>query len=299
MKYAPIIVFGFNRFEALSNAIKSLLHNEEAQNSDLFIFIDGPRRNNMDDIRKVKKIKEYVKGISGFKSVSYSFSEINNGLGDSIINGVSEIINKYGKTIVLEDDLVFAPNFLSFMNQSLNRYKDEKEVFSICGYSNKVNIPNDYHYDTYFCTRSSSWGWATWADRWNSVDWELENFNKYSTLKKSFNQWGGSDCWKMLYDWKCGKNKSWAIRFCFAQFLQKKVSLFPIISKVKNDGFNGQGTNCKGWSRFRCVFDTSSMKKFTYPEDISVHQHLFLSAISYHSIKKRIFSRIMYLIYQI
>ena len=133
--------------------------------------------------------------------------------------------------------------------------------------------------------------------RWNSVDWELENFDKYHILKKEFNRWGGSDCWKMLNDWKCGRNKSWAIRFCFAQFLQKKVSLFPVTSKVQNDGFDGKGTNCKRWSRFHCIFDNSAKKEFTYPENVSIHPSLFRSAIGYNSICKRIISRVMYLVY--
>ena len=246
----------------------------------------------------MEKVRDYVKSITGFKEVHYKFALQNKGLGNSVIKGVTEVINRYGKAIVLEDDLILAPNFLFFMNQGLDKYKEEKSVFSICGYSNKVKVPKDYSYDTYFCTRSSSWGWATWADRWNSVDWELENFDKYHILKKEFNRWGGSDCWKMLNDWKCGRNKSWAIRFCFAQFLQKKVSLFPVTSKVQNDGFDGQGTNCKRWSRFRCIFDNSAKKEFTYPENVSIHPFLFRSAIGYHSIIKRIFSRIMYFVYR-
>lgn len=297
-KFAPIVVFAFNRPSSLENTIVSLLRNQEAICSDLYIFVDGIHDENLDEKENVSRVQRYVKSIIGFRKVEYSFSLQNKGLGNSIIEGVTQIINQYGRAIILEDDLILSSNFLSFMNQGLDLYEKEKRVFSICGYSNEVDVPKDYHYDTYFCTRSSSWGWATWADRWNSVDWELKDFDKYYTFKKAFNRWGGSDCWKMLHDWKCGKNKSWAIRFCFAQFLQKKVSLFPIISKVENNGFDGKGTNCRRWSRFRCVFDTSVTKDFTYPKDISVHPYLFRSAIGYHSIMKRIFSRIMYLIYR-
>lgn len=258
MEYTPVILFAFNRPEGLKAIIESLLQNEEAKHSVLYVFVDGPRFQRKGEVENVEKVRDYVKSITGFKEVHYKFALQNKGLGNSVIKGVTEVINRYGKAIVLEDDLILAPNFLFFMNQGLDKYKEETSVFSICGYSNKVKVPKDYSYDTYFCTRSSSWGWATWADRWNSVDWELENFDKYHILKKEFNRWGGSDCWKMLNDWKCGRNKSWAIRFCFAQFLQKKVSLFPVTSKVQNDGFDGKGTNCKRWSRFHCIFDNSA-----------------------------------------
>lgn len=295
---APIIVFAFNRPNALKNTIESLLNNREARESDLYVFVDGARNNQMDEDKVVHQVHEYVKKINGFKSLHYTFSDTNKGLGNSIIQGVTHIINQYGKAIVLEDDLVFSTNFLSFMNQGLEKYEKENRVFSICGYSNKIRVPKNYEYDTYFCTRSSSWGWSTWADRWNSVDWELKDWDKYSKMEKAFNKWGGSDCFKMLKDWKIGKNKSWAIRFCFAQFLQDKVSLFPIISKVMNHGFDGEGTNCKKWSRFKCDFDQIGINSFSYPLSFDINKRIFKSAMSYHRIIIRIWSKIMYQIYR-
>lgn len=296
--YAPIIIFAFNRLDSLKATISSLLNNEEAGESELFVFVDGARPSKEGETEKVRAVQDYVKTISGFKRLEYVFSPANKGLGASVIQGVSEVINKYGRAIVLEDDLVLSKNFLSFMNQGLERYEKEQKIFSVCGYSNKVKIPEDYSYDTYFCTRSSSWGWATWSDRWNSVDWELKDFDSYKVRAKSFNQWGGSDCWKMLNDWHNGKNKSWAIRFCFAQFLQDKFSLFPIISKVDNRGFDGEGTNCKRYSRFKFDFDTNGNKSFSYSMQVGLDKTLYKSAISYHGIMIRAWSRIMYMIYR-
>ncbi|MEJ8764149.1 glycosyl transferase [Phocaeicola sp. HCN-40430] len=296
-KLAPIILFAFKRLIPLKKTIESLLLNEEAKDSILYIFVDGAREEKPLEKEKVQTVQSYVKEIKGFKSVHYFFSEQNKGLGKSIIEGVTQIINQYGNAIVLEDDLILATNFLSFMNQGLNLYEKESKVFSICGYTNKIKTPKNYPYDSYFCTRSSSWGWATWADRWNSVDWELTNWNSYSKTKKNFNKWGGSDCFRMLRSVKEGKGNSWAIRFCFAQFLQDKLSLFPIISKVKNEGFDGEGTNCKKWSRFKHIFDISNIKKFNFPTSIELNKQLYKSAMSYHSIPIRIYSRIMYLIH--
>lgn len=294
---APIIIFAFNRLDALKKTVDSLLHNKEAVMSDLYVFVDGARADKKEEKEKVHAVQAYVKNISGFKSVNYFFREKNNGLGNSIIQGVSQLINEYGRVIVLEDDLILADNFLTYMNQGLDLYVDEKKVFSVCGYSNRIKMPINYYYDAYFCTRSSSWGWGTWADRWNSVDWNLEEWTRYSKMKADFNKWGGSDCWKMLADWKHGKNQSWAIRFCFSQFLQEKFSLFPIRSKVRNNGFDGDGTNCKKWSRFRCEFDKSNNKTFRFPNEIRLNKKLYKSAMSYNTILIRIYSRIMYLIY--
>lgn len=294
---APIIVFAFNRPEALKNTIESLLKNEESKDSDIYVFVDGARDNRLGEDEKVRQVQELVKRINGFKSLHYTFSEKNKGLGNSIIQGVTQVINQYGKAIVLEDDLVFSTNFLSYMNQGLERYEKNEKVFSICGYSNKVKVPKDYNFDAYFCTRSSSWGWGTWADRWNSVDWDLKNWEKYSKMGKAFNKWGGSDCFRMLRYVKEKGASSWAIRFGFSQFLQDKLSLFPICSKVINDGFDGNGTNCKKWSRFKYDFDIEGKKVFRLPNQISLNKKLYKSAMSYHSILIRIYSRIMYLIH--
>ena len=108
MTYAPIVVFGFNRPDALKNTIASLLRNEEAKDSDLFIFVDGPREGKVGEKEKVKKVREYVKSITGFKSLHYTFAENNKGLANSIIGGVSEVINQYGRVIILEDDIVLS-----------------------------------------------------------------------------------------------------------------------------------------------------------------------------------------------
>lgn len=227
MRYAPIILFAFNRLESLKATVASVLRNSEATESDLYVFVDGARPNKQGEMKKVHEVHEFVKTISGFKSVNYIFAKQNKGLGPSIIAGVTEVINRYGRAIVLEDDLVLSHNCLSFMNQGLDKYEKDPKVFSVCGYSNKVKVPNGYLADSYFCVRSSSWGWATWSDRWNSVDWDLMDWKKYEGMKSAFNRWGGSDCFGMLQDWKEGRNKSWAIRFCFSQFLQKKTFSFP------------------------------------------------------------------------
>jgi hypothetical protein len=297
MNYAPIVIFAFNRPEALKNTVISLLANEEAKASNLYIFVDGARLDKIGEAEKVKVVQEYVKSIKGFRSIEYFFSDKNKGLSSSIINGVNQIISKYGRAIIIEDDLTFSTNFLSFMNQGLEKYEKERKIFSICGYTNKINVPKDYTADSYFCTRSSSWGWATWVDRWNSIDWVLNDWKTVQSKSSAFNKWGGSDCWKMLNDWHKGKNQSWAIRFCFNQFLQNKLSLFPVISKVNNNGFDGKGTNCKNWSRFKFEFDTTDNKNFQYPSLLRIVPSLYKSAMAYNGIFIRIWSKIMYIVH--
>lgn len=293
---APIILFAFNRLEAVKRTVESLLMNSEAVDSELFVFVDGPRSHVPTDKDKVVSVCDYVKTIQGFKELTYTFAEDNKGLAPSVIEGVSQVLRIYGRAIIVEDDLYCGKNFLAYMNQGLDRYEAKKEVFSVCGYTNQVKRPRGYDYDAYACVRSSSWGWGTWIDRWNSIDWELNDWTSCEAQAKAFNRWGGSDCFGMLRDWHEGRNQSWAIRFCYGQFLQRKFSIFPMVSKVANEGFDGQGTNCKGWSRFKYDFDPTEKKDFQWPDCEEMNPKLVKAAISYHAIWRRIYSRVMNMI---
>ena len=296
MNYAPIVLFAFNRLDSLMKCVESLKTNEEAQYTDMIVYVDGARPEKPGEDLTVALIQDYVANISGFRSLQYVFSEQHKGLALSIIDGVTQIINQFGSAIVVEDDLIVSKNFLAYMNQGLEKYEHERRVFSICGYSNKVVRPEGFAYDAYFCTRSSSWGWGTWKDRWNSVDWELNDWHIHKQNARQFNKWGGSDCWKLLNDWHEGRKTSWAIRFSYAQFLLDGLSLFPIISKVENNGFDGRGTNSGKWTRFKCVYDESSNKEFIFPVKCELNTYLYKQSLSYHSILIRIWSRLMYLV---
>lgn len=294
MKYAPIIVFAFNRIEFFKKCINSLLANEESILSDLYVFVDGARIDKLGEGDKVKSVQEYVQEIRGFKSLTYEFSDTNKGLANSIISGVSKVINKYGSAIVLEDDLIVSMSFLRFMNDGLQKYQNEKSIFSICGYSNKMKVPLNYMPNTYLCTRSSSWGWATWKDRWTTIDWELSDWDNVERNRYKLNKWGGTDLYKMLKGWHTGNNNSWAIRFVYSQFENHAISLFPTRSLVYNNGFDGTGTNCKTYSRFKCDYDGKDKIEFTYPDMIDLNTRIFKKQMRYNSIPIRIWSRIMY-----
>jgi hypothetical protein len=296
MKYAPIVIFAFNRLNSLKACVAALQKNTEALDSDLVVWVDGPRPHKHGEKEKVDSVRNYVKTISGFRSVTYHFSEVNKKLGPSIIDGVTQIVNQYGKVIVVEDDLIASRNFLAYMNFGLNQYGQNQEVWSICGFSCKINVPKGYHADAYFCPRSSSWGWATWKNRWLSCDWELKDWDEVVKNGKAFNRWGGSDCFGMLKGWHEGRNQSWAIRFCYNQFVNNALSLFPVVSKIDNEGFDGSGTNCKQYSRYKFDFDTTGNKDFLLPDSMDVNKTLLRQFLWYYSIPLRAYSKLRYII---
>ena len=295
MNNTPVVLLAYNRPEALRRTLEALAADDLAARTDLFIRIDGPKKES--DSEKVKAVRDVALAASGFRSVDVYWETKNQGLASSVIAGVEHVFGISETVIVLEDDLLTHPGFLAFLNAGLERYRDIPEVFSVCGYSNRVQLPSGYGYDAYFCPRSSSWGWATWRDRWQSVDW---NPTPASLQKNAhaFNRWGGSDCAKMLRDWMEGRNSSWAIRFCYSQFLQGKVSLFPTDSLVDpSGGFNGDGTHCKSYNRFRFQMAPSERRSFRMPDEVEVIPSVRRDALHYHSLPLRAWTRLMNLFY--
>ena len=106
---APIVLFVYNRLSHTKKTIESLQKNKLAIDSNLFIYSDHAK--NKDSEQKVQKVRDYIGGVNGFKSVTIICREKNLGLADSIIDGVTNVVNRYGKIIVLEDDIVTSPFF--------------------------------------------------------------------------------------------------------------------------------------------------------------------------------------------
>jgi hypothetical protein len=234
-KNAPIIIFCYRR--EIKKLIKSLLKNKEASSSELFIFSDGFKSNH--DKKDVLKLRKTLKKIKGFKSVNIFETTKNKGLANSVISGVNFVIKKFKNVIVLEDDLIVSPYFLNYMNSCLDYYIDDKKIWSISGYGPPLPCLKNYDKEVYLTTRSSSWGWSTWLDRWNKVDWLMKDFNSLKKNEQKIKQFekGGNDIFKMLELQYIGKIDSWAIRFCYSQFIHSAYSVTPKNSMIQNNGF--------------------------------------------------------------
>lgn len=291
---APIVVVAFNRPDALKSSLVSLAQNPLAENSDLFIFVDGSRENRPDEKEKVQHVKMVAEAATGFKSVTIKASEQNKGLAKSIIGAATELINQYGKVIVVEDDLYLSPSFLTYMNTMLEAYKNDSRIMQVTGYSAKIRHPERFHCDHYLTRRAHSWSWGTWKDRWETVDWEVKDFDKLAASKekqKAFNEYG-SDLFGMLKDWKTGANNSWYIRFNYAMHKQDRFSIAPICSLVRNDGFGAEATNCKSYNRYIIDFQNIYKEEWDLPKHIEWNKKLDKESVRYWSIPYRIYGKI-------
>ena len=242
MTLAPILLFVYNRPLHVRRSIESLLANELAKESELYIFSDAAK----DEATQpnVNEVRQFIHSIKGFKEIHYVERTENWGLARNIIDGVTRLVNEYGRVIVLEDDLIVAPYFLQFMNDALETYKDEDNVCHIqaCDFTKDPILP-----DTFLIKWTGSWGWATWKRAWklfNPNGQELldELIKRKLTYRFDFN--GKYGYTRMLRNQIKGKNNSWAIRWNASLFLADKLSLNVGKSLIQNEGFDGSGTNC-------------------------------------------------------
>jgi len=260
---APVVIFVYARPEHTKQTIESLAKNALADETEVYIYSDAPKNEKVQ--QKVEMVREYIDTLAQrnlFKSIHIIKGETNKGLARSVISGVTEIIDQYSKVIVVEDDLVSAPNFLQYMNEALEFYEEDNRIWSICGYTFKMNIPADYNHDVYLSYRGGSWGWATWRDRWEKVDWEVTDYPVFKNNKKlrsRFNR-GGRDMANMLDNQMQGKIDSWAIRWCYAQSKLDMSTVYPIVSRIKNIGLDGTGTHSGITSKYDTVISDGTDK---------------------------------------
>ena len=244
MNLSPIVLFVYNRLWHTQQTIEALQKNELALESELFIYADNAK--NDESLSKVKEVRNYLKTVDGFKNITIIERDKNWGLANSIIDGVTTTVNKYGKVIVLEDDLVTSPYFLRYMNEALTLYQNEQDVASIHGYiyplKNTNNLP-----ETFFIKGADCWGWATWQRAWDLFEADGKKLLKELQVRKLQNEIdfnGSYGFTEMLEKQIKGKNNSWAIRWYISAFLQNKLTLYPKKSLVQNIGMDDSGTHC-------------------------------------------------------
>jgi GR25 family glycosyltransferase involved in LPS biosynthesis len=239
---SPIAFFAYNRPWHTEQTLSALICNELASDSIIYFFIDGPKPNaNQEQIERQKQVADIIeKYRSYFKESFVEISPQNKGLANSVIYGITEVINKHEKVIVLEDDIVASSGFIQFLNDALQIYENEDKVAGISGFSFIESNGNPYFLRTGAC-----WGWATWKRVWNTInfdiDYLLNNINTKEIIK-DFNINGTYPYYEMLRQQKAGLVDSWAIRFYASYFLKNQLFLYPSKSMVFNIGFN-EGTH--------------------------------------------------------
>jgi len=288
MSSAPVALFVYNRPLHTQRTIESLLKNYHAKDTDVVIFSDAAKTPEKDS--DVRKVRQYINSVSGFKTVSIVEREKNYGLANSIIDGVTSLCDEFGCVIVLEDDMVTSPFFLQYMNDALEYYCKYERVISIHGYVYPVRkiLP-----ETFFLRGADCWGWATWQRGWkyfNADGTYLLSKLRSLKLARKFNYDDSFNYIRMLEDQIAGKNDSWAIRWHASAYLNDKLTLYPGQSLVDNIGNDSTGTHCSKNSSYEVkLCDAPIRVGGITVEDSDVGRDAFISYGRRKCSRRRIF----------
>ena len=257
---APIVLFTYNRLDHTKKTIEALQGNIYAKESSLFIYSDAPKTEK--DAVSVQIVRDYLQTVDGFRTVRIIMREENWGLARNIMDGVTQIVNEYGKIIVLEDDIVTSKYFLKYMNDALVLYKDFPQVMSISGYMypiEKENLP-----ETFFMHAGYCWGWATWRESWSFFKRDpkdlIQEFTKDDIYH--FNLEGAADFWQQVVDNVSGKLYTWAVFWDAAIFQNQGLTLSPRDPLTLNVGMDETGEHCSATDLYDTVINQNPIRYF-------------------------------------
>lgn len=241
--FAPVVLFVYNRAEHTKKTLDALASNKYSSQTDLIIYSDAAKNSSAEEsVRQVRKVIRQYSYL--FSNVSIVERDINCGLAKNIIEGVTQVVNKYGQVIVLEDDIVTSPSFLEFMNSALDKYKNSDQVWHISGWN--YPIDSEGLSEAFFWRTMNCWGWATWADRWQYFTKDpqrlVQSWSKNEI--KCFNLDGKYNFWSQVTENLKGKLNTWAVFWYATIFEHKGLCLNPVESYVANIGHDGSGENC-------------------------------------------------------
>mgnify|MGYP001180991700 CR=1 FL=1 len=267
---APIALFVYARPWHTRRTVQALQENPESGRSELFIFSDAPR--DASASRGVDEVREYIKNITGFKSVNVVERSTNYGLANSIIAGVSYMLSSFDRVVVVEDDLLTSKYFLGYMNRCLDLFEQASDVVCVHGYSYPVSID---HVEYYFLRGADCWGWATWRRGWALFE---EDSSKLLTtiedldIADQVNLGGAINITEMLQKQVLGSIDSWAVRWYASAFIAGGYTVYPSRSLVQNIGFDGSGTHCGAIDDFEVQLSPASINLPLSAVDVVVEE---------------------------
>lgn len=295
---APIVLFVYNRPDHTRRTLAALAANPLAAESDLIIYADGPKK--PEHQGSVQAVRDLLRTASGFNSIEIVEREANLGLANSIISGVSEVCAAGGRVIVVEDDLIVAPEFLAFLNTGLDRYQNNGSVFQISGYGYPTH--DRAIQQSFFLPMVSCWGWATWSRAWAKFDSKMSALGELDSnpvARRRFNVDDAYDYYGMACLQRQGKIDSWGVRWQLSLFAHGGLVLYPRDTLVYNSGVDASGTHGMGEMAFQRKLGTrtSETSTMTWPtmiatDDLAMTQIKQLLRANRPGILRRIIGRL-------
>jgi glycosyltransferase involved in cell wall biosynthesis len=263
-KSVIIGVFCYNRVSKLKRCIEALKKNPECPNMDIIFFSDGYKKES--DKENIQEVRDYINNLTGFRTVIKHYREKNLSTGPNFRTGLTYLSENYERFIIVEDDLIVSPNYIKYLTDALEFYKDDKSVFCVTAYVFPIKA-TDYPYDTIVYKRFCSYGWGGWGDRFTNVIWDNEELRQLMLTSPGFNKRlnaEGHDLVRMLVKQINGKISTWDIQMQVHVAENRLKVIYPTLSKVSNIGFDEESTNTSGVNYLITPIDKGVKRIFKY-----------------------------------
>jgi tetratricopeptide (TPR) repeat protein len=248
MKLSPICICPYGRLRHLQRTIEALKRNPEAAESDLYLFSDAPRAG---DEERVAAVRRYLRTIGGFRSVEIIERASNDRVGNWV-SGEMSLLDRFGRVISLEDDLVVAPGFLGFINAGLEKYADDPRIFAVCGYTPSMRLEWVTQDDACLAPRYSGWGYGYWKRSLELVPRRIVDYEAVAADSDFQYRLArlGDDFVPMLQKELACTLDAGDVRMNYVMARDNLRVIVPTISLVENIGFDSTGTHCPTTQRF-------------------------------------------------
>ena len=243
----PILVTGFNRPLLLREVLNNL---QDLGANYVWVSIDGPRNWVPSDCEKVHQSTQLIEEYRSIVGERVKVNEENLGCKYGMFEAISWFFSNVKCGIIIEDDIRFQKNFLSFMSLGLRHFEEDDSVGSIAGY-----MPLDFSAQKDFSDVQavshpyfSAWGWGTWSNRWEKYNLEMQDWRKSLSAWKLLRK---SNIRTMRYwtrrfdDLEKGLIDTWDFQFLFTHFLHDWRVVAPKANLVRNVGFGEEATHTK------------------------------------------------------
>lgn len=263
---APISVSVYTRLWHFQQCIESLAKNHLAKYSKLYVFSDAPKPGDEEGVRAVR---EYAEKITGFNEVVLKFQETN-GYLKNMADAREIPLGEHGKIIRLEDDIVSAPGFLSFVNQALCFYRDDERVLNVTGYTPPIGLPEDYKEDFFVLPRTCAWGLGYYPRTLDVINKRVSSAVYDGLQDKRVLAATGIDMLGMIKKEMLGELTAGDIRCSFYQLVNNVYTIYPRESLVQNIGHDGTGVHCGVSDRFEHHALWDKMQGFRFNRDYAL-----------------------------
>ena len=269
----PILLITFNRPDHTRQVFDAI---KKQKPDSLYIFQDGSRDGNLNDIEKCKEVRAIFEEPLDWNCELHTFySTVNLGCGPGPAAGISWFFEQVEAGIIIEDDAIPADDFFNYASELLIRYKDDKDIRAIGSMKVDDKIYGDGTYYFSMMNRTLC-AWATWRRAWNDFDYHLREISKkdfykslsfYNVTLREREYWYA----RLLEIQKDGYgDTSWDQQFWMSIWLKRGKGISPNFNLSSNIGFEEGATHTFDENSIAAKVKAETIKSIIHPRNTNI-----------------------------